>query len=229
MKKKSLKRILWIFVIAVIVAVTWFAWPRLPIITAFAAKGMCSSVFLAGKDSALIQTQDLSFFPISLAKSSIDYEEKSVTSTVFGLAKRKAIYREGLGSVIVLDTPIEELKQASFNIPEPGYSQDTLLWPTGTLISGEMPAGVDYERLKNVVDTCFDAPGAEPSKKSLAIVLVYDGQIIAEKYLGDYDYHTPFHGWSMTKSVAGAMAGILYDEGKLSLDEQVQIDEWQND
>ncbi|NOR34644.1 MAG: serine hydrolase, partial [Bacteroidales bacterium] len=47
--KKLVKRILWILLIALIIVVTWFAWPRVPIITVFAAKGMCSSVFLAGK------------------------------------------------------------------------------------------------------------------------------------------------------------------------------------
>ena len=53
--------------------------------------------FLAGKDPDRVNAEDLSFFPISLAKSEINYEEKSVTATVFGLAKRKAVFREGLG------------------------------------------------------------------------------------------------------------------------------------
>ncbi len=63
----------------------------------FAAKGMCSSVFLAGKTPERVEAEDLSFFPISLAKCTIDYEEKSVTARVLGLAKRKAVFREGLG------------------------------------------------------------------------------------------------------------------------------------
>ncbi len=98
--KKLVRRILWFFLIALIAVVTWFAWPRLPIITAFAAKGMCSSVFLANKTPERVSAEDLSFFPISLAKCKIDYEEKSVTAKVLGLAKRKAVFREGLGAVI---------------------------------------------------------------------------------------------------------------------------------
>jgi hypothetical protein len=82
--KKLLKRILWILLIALIAVVTWFAWPRLPIITAFAAKGMCSGVFLANKTPERVAAEDLSFFPISLAKCKIDYEEKSVTARVLG-------------------------------------------------------------------------------------------------------------------------------------------------
>jgi hypothetical protein len=54
--------------------------------------------FLAEKASERVQTEDLSFFPISLAKTTVDFEEKSATSTVFGLARRKAIFREGNGA-----------------------------------------------------------------------------------------------------------------------------------
>ncbi len=102
MKKSLFKKILILLIIVLLTVGTWFVWPRLPIITAFTAKGMCSSVFLADKNPERVQAEDLSFFPISLAKSKIDYIEKSVTSTVFGLAKRKAIFRDGLGAVLVL-------------------------------------------------------------------------------------------------------------------------------
>ena len=97
--KKLVKRILWSLLVVLIAVITWFAWPRLPIITAFAAKGMCSSVFLAGKSPDRVMAEDLSFFPISLAKCTVDYEEKSVTAKVLGLAKRKVVFqgRAGFG------------------------------------------------------------------------------------------------------------------------------------
>lgn len=229
MKKRTIKRIVWLVVVAVVAAVTIFVWPRLPIITAFASKGMCSSVFLADKDPAAVMAEDLSFFPISLAKSKVNYEEKSVTSTVLGIAKRKAIYRDGLGAVIVLDTPEEELMAASFTIPDPGYSQDTIPWPLGDVMPESLPAGVNYERLEALLDTCIDKAGDEPFKKTLGIAVVYDNVLISEKYLNDYDVYTRFHGWSMTKSITGALAGILADKGMLELEKPVDIEEWAND
>jgi CubicO group peptidase (beta-lactamase class C family) len=75
----------------------------------------------------------------------------------------------------------------------------------------------------------MDEPGSEPYKKTLGIALVYDGQLIAERYLDGYDYKTLFHGWSMTKSVTGAWAGILSDRGLLNLTESTGIEEWQGD
>ena len=229
MKKKLIKKIVaFVFVVLLIVA-TWYIWPRLPIITAFAAKGMCSSVFLANKSPERVEAEDLSFFPISLAKSIIDYKEKSVTSTVFGLAKRKAVFREGLGAVLVLDTLEETIKHSGISLPDPGYSQDTIMWPKGDLLTDKMIAGIDYERLNEWVDSCFDKPESKPFKKTLGIAVVYDNHLIAEKYLDGYNYKTMFHGWSMTKSIAGTYAGILYDEGKLTIDEPAGFVEWQND
>ncbi len=229
MKKRVVKKILVFILVLVLAVATWFVWPRLPIITAFAAKGMCSSVFLANKTPERVQAEDLSFFPISLAKSKIDYEEKSVTSTVFGLAKRKAIYREGLGAVLVLDKSEEELKKDEIKIPEPTYSQDTILWPKGDILPAEKPAGVNYDRLNELIDTCFDAPGSELFKQTLSVAVVYDNQLIAEKYLEGYNSETMFHGWSMTKSITGALAGILNDQGKLNVEEPAGFEEWSND
>lgn len=229
MKKKLVKIILAALLVLLLIAGTWFVWPRLPIITAFAAKGMCSSIFLANKSQERVQAEDLSFFPISLAKSVVDFNDKSVTSTVFGLAKRKAVFREGLGAVLVLDTPEEKLKQEAIILPVPTYSQDTILWPEGDILPEEKPAGVNYARLNELIDTCFDAPGSEPFKKTLGIAVVYDNQLIAEKYLDGYNAETMFHGWSMTKTITGALAGILFDEGKLTPDEPAGFPEWQSD
>ncbi|WP_158867432.1 serine hydrolase domain-containing protein [Maribellus comscasis] len=229
MKRNRVKRGILFFVVVLIAAVVWFVWPRLPIITAFAAKGMCSSIFLADKEQARVQAEDLSFFPISLAKSVVDFDEKSVTSTVFGLAKRKAIYREGLGAVLVLDTPENELKKFEFQFPTPEYSQDTIFWPKGDLLPDTLPEGLNTVRLNELLDTCFDAPGSEPFKKTLGIAVVFNNQLVAEKYLDGYDYKTMFHGWSMTKTITGVLAGILADEGKLTVDEPAGFPEWNED
>lgn len=227
--KKIIKRVLWILLVVLILVVTWFAWPRLPIITAFAAKGMCSSVFLADKSPERVAAEDLSFFPISLAKCKIDYDEKSVTARVFGLAKRKVVFREGLGSVIVLDRPEDELMAESYAIPDPGYSQDTIPWPMGDLMTESLPDGVDYEKLNAILEEAIDMPDAEPFKKTLGVAVVYDNKLIGENYLEGYDAWTKFHGWSMTKTVTGAMAGALVKEGRLDIHSPTGIPEWAND
>jgi len=227
--KKLVRRILLFLLIALIAVLTWFAWPRLPIITAFAAKGMCSSVFLANKTPERVSAEDLSFFPISLARCKIDYEEKSVTAKVLGLAKRKAVFREGLGAVIVLDQPEEELKAESFAIPDPGYSQDTIPWPKGDVISQVLPEGVNYEKLHSILKEAIDNPDTEATKKTLGIAVVYNNELVGENYLEGYDAWTRFHGWSMTKTVTGAMAGALVQEGRMDIRAQTGIPHWADD
>jgi len=227
--KKNVKRILWALLIVVVGGVTWYAWPRVPIITAFAAKGMCSSVFLAEKSPGQVSAEDLSFFPISLAKCTVDYQEKSVIAKVFGLAGRKAVFREGLGAVIVLEKPEEVLMADSFAIPDPGYSQDTVPWPLGDVMPEVLPEGVDYSALGSVLDDAFDQPGEEPFKKTLGVVVVYNNELIGELYLEGYDAWTKFHGWSMTKSVAGAMTGALVEEGRMNIMSPTGIPEWEGD
>ena len=227
--KKLIKRFLWILLVALVAFTTWFACPRLPIITAFAAKGMCSSVFLADKAPERVYAEDLSFFPISLARCVIDYEEKSVTSKVLGLAKRKAVFREGLGAVLLLDKPEEELRAASFIIPDPGYSQDTILWPKGDVIPESLPAGIDLSKLSSILNEAIDDPGEEPFKKTLGVAVVYDNLLIGESYLEGYDAWTKFHGWSMTKSVTGAMVGTLVMDNLMDVKAPAGIPEWAND
>lgn len=223
------KRIVRILVLLVVFAVTWFVWPRLPIITAFAAKGMCSSVFLAGKTPERVESEDLSFFPISAAKCEVDYEEKSVTANVMGLAKRKAVFREGLGAVLVLEKPEAELKNRTFQIPDPGYSQDTIPWPLGDVLPADRPEGVDYARLESILKDAIDEPGSEPVKKTLGLAVVYENQLIAEEYMEGYDAWTRFHGWSMTKSITGAMTGALVGEGRIDIKSPANVPEWKSD
>ena len=228
--KKLLRRSLYYFVLAIIVCAIIYAWPRLPIITAFAAKGMCSCVFIADRDPESVASQDLSFFPISLARTKVDYDDKSVTATLSGFAKRKAVFREGLGCAVVVDFPEENIRKQSLPaIPELLYEPETFPWPKGDLLPDTLFQGVDYNKLEQVVAGAFDEPGSEPFKKSQAVVVVYDNIIVAEKYADGFDMFTECLGWSMAKSVTSALAGILVKEGKLDIYETTGIDEWQND
>ena len=141
----------------------------------------------------------------------------------------RTVFREGLGAVLVLEKPEDELRAVSFEIPDPGYSQDTMPWPLGDVVSDLLPDGVDYVRLASVLEEAIDGPDDEPFKKSLGVAVVYDNELIGEHYLAGYDSDTRFHAWSMTKSVAGAMAGILVNEGRLDIHTPVDIPEWAND
>jgi CubicO group peptidase (beta-lactamase class C family) len=61
-----------------------------------------------------------------------------------------------------------------------------------------------------------------------AVLILYDGNIIAEQYAPGFDKNTVMLGWSMSKSLTAAMAGILVNQNKLSVDEPASMGIWAN-
>ena len=72
----------------------------LPIITGYAAKNLCSDVFISERKPSDVEALDLNFSFIKYTKNSVDYDEKSVTSH-FLWGKSKAIYRDGFGVTLL--------------------------------------------------------------------------------------------------------------------------------
>src|SRR5450759_5250522 len=74
----------------------------MPIITGYAAKNLCSAVFISERDPKNVEAVDLNFSFIKFTKNSVNYDEKSVTSH-FLWGKSKAIYRPGFGTTLLRD------------------------------------------------------------------------------------------------------------------------------
>jgi len=116
------------------------------------------------------------------------------------------------------------------NLPvKPALNQDTIAWPMGNLRSDSIPPGVDTEKLNDVVTHAFDEPTGASLRRTRAILVVYDGKIIAEKYAPGFTKDSRQIGWSMTKSITNAMVGILVKQGKLDVNAPAPIEAWKND
>ncbi len=223
--KKILKYSLLLLVL-VIIYVVYKNYPRLNIISGYSAKNMGSSVFLAERTLEITDKQDNNFSPIDLAEDEINYEDKSATASVYGFMKRKAIYREGLGSVLIFDDFKDDTE---FLVPNRTNTTTNLPYPYG---NGEQKdtvfSNVNYSELQTTVSNAFDSK-EEYIKKTRAVVVIYKDQIIAEKYADGFDKNSKILGWSMTKSITSAVLGILEKQGKINVNQSNLFAEWELD
>lgn len=194
--------------------------PQLPVASAYAAKKMCSCHFIAGRTQASIQATDLGSSPLNLTKSVIDEEEKSVTSSVYGLGKMKAVYKDELGCVLLQG---DDDYNISLDLPD-RISDENQYWPHGEKDVDYRLIGIDYQKLNNALDNVF-----HPDRKTRAVVVIHRDSLIAERYAEGFDKDTEILGWSMTKSVTSTLLGILHMNGQLDIDETPGFGEWAHD
>jgi len=165
-----------------VIASGWLFNKAIPIGTGFVAKYICSSTFISNRDPEIVFEEDVA--PVNpLAKIvnyKIDREQKSVTSTSFGLFGLTAIYREGCGCSLVIGTTAAEMTRQKLVPPDfkrnrPRHRADQP-WPAG----GQGPVdpsavGVDALKLEKALAAAFAETGPENPRKTRAVIAVYDG------------------------------------------------------
>lgn len=236
--RRWIKVSLWIAGIIFIfvgIGVGWFAGKTGPIGSGFVAKYICSSTFISGRDPQPVFAEDVKpANPLAaLAGFHIDHEEKTVTGSLYGMFNLKAIYREGCGCSLVVGTTEEEMHLQKLVPPDfaksrPRHRED-LPWPAGNLPADvSQLEGIDMGRIEKAMDAAFAESSPENLRQTRAVVVVYDGQLIAERYAPGFHKDMPLLGWSMSKSVTNALVGILVKDGKLDIMQPAPVPEWQD-
>jgi len=184
--------------------------------SAYAAKMVCSNVFIAKRDADMVIGTDVEFaIPriVKRMKINVDTANQRVEVAYLGLfAKRYAQYEEGRGCTLVSKDEVPDRAAAP---PSPPAKSDAL-WPAGESVQ----LSEDKPLLTALNDLVLHGPGMR------AIVVVYDGHIVGETYGEGFSASTPLLGWSMTKSVNAALAGMAIKDGKLSLDRKNLFPQW---
>jgi CubicO group peptidase (beta-lactamase class C family) len=96
--------------------------------------------------------------------------------------------------------------------------------PEGALEAVSVEPGVPREALARAVDALFTREGIGETR---ALVVMHEGEIVAERYGEGFTAETPMVGWSMSKTVTGVLIGMMVADGRLALDESPPIDHWQ--
>ena len=231
--KKWQRRSLWgllIIVILVVGGLGWFVYKALPIGTGYAAKYICSSVFISQRDPGAVFKDDIRPVDKTLTRIidvEVDYNQKAVTATALGLLKSRAIYRPGCGCTLVVGATEDELRRQPLPAFTPRRLPENQPWPDGEADPEKtLPAGLDQEKLRQAMDRHFAEPGPDRKKQTRAVVVVYDGRLAAERYAPGFHKDMPLLGWSMAKSVTSAVLGILVHKGMIDIRRPAPVPEW---
>jgi CubicO group peptidase (beta-lactamase class C family) len=199
----------------------------LRVATGYTSHVLCSETFVGGLspdvvfDEAIAPAPGLSAGAWAMSYR-VDRARKEVTTRVAGGFARRAVYREGLGCLLVADDgrsadvsrPRDEEARAPAALPP--IAADDVVAPT-------TPA------MRAAFDRAFAEPPSGPGRKTKAIVVVKDGRVVAERYADGVGPDTRLLGWSMTKSVTSALVAVLVREGRLSVKAPAPVAAWQGE
>ena len=184
----------------------------LPSGTGITAKQLCSMVFVSRLEEDF--SREAYIDPLlgdaaGLLSVSVNHERQSVKASVFGLFWRQhAIYREGLGCTLDRGG-----RQFDHDLAVP-FEQDFAPLELDTV---HRDANFDVDAVNAALDAAFT--DSEPAMRhTLGVAVLHQGRLVAERYAPQADRTTRFLGWSMTKSVTATLAGVLVEDGDISLD-----------
>lgn len=204
----------WAILVATAAALVWALarlWRVAAIGAAYRSKVLCSIVFGTSRTIDPQHVEDVSadsYWPLRILRSRVDPAARTVTSSLFGLRSRTATYRTGLGATLFLSTANLKVRTASRS-------------------SADLEVGPSTSSLQRIVDRAFTEPNPKRLRRTRAIVVLHDGEIVAEQYAPGFDAAVRLPGWSMAKSVLNALVGILVGEKRLSLQDTALMPQWQ--
>ncbi len=224
--KNKIKYIVTLLLI-VIAYFLFTTYPKLDLISGFAAKSISSHYFIGDRDIGYTEAEDNLIPKMGMASSELLDAEKIAKSNVLGFKKRTAFYRDGVGAVLIPSGKKKE--QVSLAKPNRNMVPTHLAYPYGDLPQKDTVfQNINYKQLNKVVNNAFiDEEGSK--KKTRSALVIYKGQIIKEQYVNGFDEESMILGWSMAKSVTSAVVGVMVKEGKISLHQNNLFEEWKDD
>ena len=203
---KIVKRI-FLFIVVILLLTVIINYPKLNIIAGYSAKNTASSVFLGSRSLSFTDSTDNNFSPVDLAHTTINKKTKAAISSVFGLLTRKAIIRDGLGSVLTLN---QQDEKSTYLTPKRIQTvNDIKPYPYGNAPHKDSVFDtIDYDKLNETVASIFG------ERKTRALLILHKDKIISEKYAKGFTKDSRILGWSMTKSIMSTVFGVLQHQKK---------------
>ena len=220
--KGVLKTLLALTVIATLVLPARFVMQAGTVGAGYAAKQICSGVFVARLSEQFVVNTDVlprlaTVGPLAeLLGYEVDYKQREVLARMLG-QKVTAQYREGYGCTLnqTDHPPLFTFVAAADDVSEQPHDTDVAPAP----IANAAPAARagNKQALQTALETAFAEP-PESGRNTLAVIVMHRGEVIAERYGAPVTAATPMQGWSMNKSLMATFIGRQVDQGNLDLD-----------
>ena len=214
---RILRRVIVVAAVLVLVLIAAFAgvlrWQQ-PILltgTGYAAHNACAVTEVAGRDHP---ETDLPPNPL-VPYLQVSGDGDPTPGSLFGaLARQRAWSTDGFGCTLAGERP--ELGAASAIDADGNPFADAAAPVPGPAVDAAVARAFGDE-----------LPEAEAEQLGTrGVVVVKDGELVAERYADGFDATTPQLGWSMSKSVADLLTGVLVKQGVVSLDDDHLRPEW---
>jgi CubicO group peptidase (beta-lactamase class C family) len=163
------------------------------------AKILCSAVFVSGRDEDEAKQNSAYFLMVEPDRS------KPITATVDRQARRVRV------------TVADVTRTAAF------YGDQ------GCVIHPIDHDGVHFTPIAvntTLPDAAVDLAFADPAGLTAAMVVVYQGQIVAERYMPGITKDTQLESWSMGKSLTATLIGLAIKDGAFTLDDPAPVPDW---
>lgn len=220
---RILRKLIVILLCAAILFGIFYLNSLLNIITGYAAKNLCSAVFISKRSPSSVEQVDLNFSFIKYTKNKVNYTDKSVTSS-FLWGKSIAVYREGFGVTILRGSSEQDFLNQKYPLKtDNNLCVDSVDWPMGNRLINS----VKLPKLDSIARALVD--NQDYNGTPFAFVVVHKGQLVAERYRNGFNKKTRLLSWSMGKSITNALVGILVDSGIVDINAPLPFEEWKND
>ncbi|MGV7215288.1 serine hydrolase domain-containing protein [Bradyrhizobium sp. UFLA05-112] len=224
--RKILASIAALLLVALIVLTAVFRPDRaLRIVAAVVAHNVCAKSFVSGLDPETSFAEITSDTSLRFWRAIMTYQLDRAAGTVeifaFGRSYGLAAFHEGFGCVIVNGSRQPYVPQSDIQALK--APQEPPLLPE---IAGPDLVEPGDDALRAALTHAFEEPGAVPTRRTKAVVVVHNGHVIAERYAPGVGIDTQLLGFSLTKSVINALIGIMANQGLISPSMPAPIPEW---
>jgi len=213
-RRRLAVRILAVVVAVVVVALVggyWYERPLLLTGTGYATHNACAVTEVAGRSDPAADLPDNPLVPYMRTKAGDGWYRTSLLGV---FAAQKAWYAKGFGCTLAGTRP--------------ALGTATAVRAAGNPFAAAAAPAESPEVATAVAKAFGDDLPADGRKRlgTRAVVVVQDGELVAERYAPGFTATTPQLGWSMTKSVANLMTGRLVQQGKVAITDDHLRKEW---